>query len=120
MILSGDLGDLSTEPVNSTISANTYKANFKEREVAVRVLKTCSKQSSEETHKVKYAGMHTILAYPPVFLAAGQGGGYLGTAQARKHPAVRWGFYTAIPVLYSLHMDAPWRRHEFHRTKPQS
>lgn len=53
LMLSGALGDIGTEPVNSSGSANTYKAIYKECEVAVRTLKCRSKESMEGSYKVR-------------------------------------------------------------------
>lgn len=52
-MLSGELEDIGTEPVNSSGSANIYRATYKGCEVAARGLKSYSKQPLEDTHKVR-------------------------------------------------------------------
>lgn len=69
LILSGELGDLETEPVNSSSSANVHKGSYKGCEVAVRVLKVRSQQSSEATHKVRMRRCVCIFGLPAGFLS---------------------------------------------------
>ena len=62
-MLSGELGDLETEPVNSSGSANIYKTTYKECEVTVRVSKAHSKEPLEAVHKVRILRCTCILCF---------------------------------------------------------
>lgn len=60
-MLSGELGDFGTRPVNSSGSANIHKATYQERVVAVKALKARRMQSSDSMHKVRIPRLEFIV-----------------------------------------------------------